>query len=192
MTLHEPVLLRRSWFHLSEHLQKSKMTTNRPPLAPQQTSTSKTLGPPLHVTPTTLISASALFSGTNPISLGANVIIQLRSRLSSTCKSSPSHNILLEPQDKCREFLPVMSQDPLALAKRRLLTVRLLIRRSRKHRRRHHHQRARFNWPPHRSSKQKVRERNSDRCGRCQHRPKCSGWLWRHCRSNQHRRIYYH
>lgn len=49
----------------------------------KQNATSKPPGPPLRTSPTTLVSASAVFSGTHAINLDANVIIQLRSRLSS-------------------------------------------------------------------------------------------------------------
>lgn len=59
------------------------MTTIRPSLVPRRDSTSKTPGPPLYMTPTTLLSSSVSFSGTHPITLCASVIIQLRSRLSS-------------------------------------------------------------------------------------------------------------
>ncbi|KAL2040986.1 hypothetical protein N7G274_006444 [Stereocaulon virgatum] len=55
------------------------------PNPPHRTSTTKPSGPPLQTTPTTLLSPSATLTGTHPISLGQNVIIQIRARLSSTC-----------------------------------------------------------------------------------------------------------
>ncbi|KAL2055471.1 hypothetical protein ABVK25_004279 [Lepraria finkii] len=58
------------------------MTTR--PNPPYRTSTTKSSGPSLQTTPTTLLSPSATLTGPHPISLGANVIIQIRARLYST------------------------------------------------------------------------------------------------------------
>ena len=53
------------------------------PSVTSRTSTSRTLVTPIHSTPTTLVSASAILTGTQPISFGPNVIIQIRARISS-------------------------------------------------------------------------------------------------------------
>ncbi|KAK4695511.1 hypothetical protein P7C71_g2255, partial [Lecanoromycetidae sp. Uapishka_2] len=54
------------------------------PSIPNRSSTNKTSVPPLQSTPTTLLSASATLTGSFPITLGANSIIQIRTHLSST------------------------------------------------------------------------------------------------------------
>lgn len=49
--------------------------------------TSKAGLPPIHSSPTTLIHPTVSLSGTYPITLGPNVIVQLRTHLMSTCGS---------------------------------------------------------------------------------------------------------
>ncbi|KAK0514093.1 hypothetical protein JMJ35_003815 [Cladonia borealis] len=53
------------------------------PSVTSRISTSRSLGPHIQSDSTTLISASTAFTGTQPISLGPNVIIQLRARMTS-------------------------------------------------------------------------------------------------------------
>lgn len=53
------------------------------PSVTSRVSTSRSLGPPIQSDPTTLISPSATLTGTQPISLGPNVIIQIRARMTS-------------------------------------------------------------------------------------------------------------
>lgn len=54
------------------------------PNPPNHTSSSKTAPPPIHTVPGTLLHPSAALTGTHAITLGRNVIIQLRSRIFST------------------------------------------------------------------------------------------------------------
>ena len=53
------------------------------PSVTTRVSTSRGLGPPVQYSSTTLVSASAILTGSQPISLGPNVILQIRARINS-------------------------------------------------------------------------------------------------------------
>ena len=53
------------------------------PSVTTRVSTSRGLPPPVQYSTTTLVSASAIITGNHPISLGPNVIIQIRARINS-------------------------------------------------------------------------------------------------------------
>lgn len=53
------------------------------PSVTTRVSTSKGLPPPVQYTKTTLVSGSAIITGAHPISLGPNVILQIRARINS-------------------------------------------------------------------------------------------------------------
>ncbi len=58
------------------------MSSNRPSLQ-GRSSASKPPPPPIHAHPSTLLHPSAALTGTHPITIGPNAIIQLRTRISS-------------------------------------------------------------------------------------------------------------